>query len=202
MGNTNNKLIDRPFPRHMSFDWGDSQRIKRWQKLMTTRKVHSRDSFIEAQLDTVSFTARSLLPLIGAELWFSSETATGSTAEKRRKKALDMLARWNGEMNEHLPEPLLYSAWVKALQTRLIQDELGPLETSFRHVEPLFIERVFRNLDGAEIWCDVKQSSRIETCAEMSQLALDDALVWIAKTWGRSLEGLRWGDAHLSLIHI
>jgi len=196
LGNTNNKVVDRPFPRHMSFDWGDSQRIKRWQKLMTARKVHSRDSFIEAQLDTVSFTARSLLPLIGAELWFSSETAARGTAERQRKKALDMLAGWNGEMNEHLPEPLLYSAWVKALQTRLIQDELGPLETAFRHVEPLFIERVFRNLDGAEIWCDVKQSSRMETCAEMSQLALDDALVWIAENWGRSLEGLRWGDAH------
>ena len=196
LGNTNNKLIDRPFPRHMSFDWGDSQRIKRWQKLMTAREVHSRDSFIEAQLDTVSFTARSLLPLIGAELWFSSETAPNGTAERQRKKALDLLAGWNGEMNEHLPEPLLYSAWIKALQNRLIQDELGPLAAAFQHVEPLFIERVFRNLDGAAIWCDVKQSSRVESCAEMSQLALDDALAWTVETWGRSFDGLRWGDAH------
>ena len=196
LGNTNNPLIDQPFPNHMSFDWGDSQRIKRWQKLMTARKVHTRDSFIEAQLDTVSFTARSLLPLIGSELWFASEAAPDGTAEQRRKKALDLLADWNGEMNEHIPEPLLFSAWMRALQARLMQDEMGPLTAQFRHVKPLFIERVYRDLNGAAIWCDVKQSARLETCTEMSQLALDDALLWVEENWGRSFEALRWGDAH------
>jgi penicillin amidase len=180
----------------MSFDWGDSQRIKRWQKLMTARKVHTRDSFIEAQLDTVSFTARSLLPLIGSELWFASEAAPSGTVEQRRKKALDLLADWNGEMNEHIPEPLLFSAWIRALQARLMQDEMGPLTAQFRHVEPLFIERVYRDLNGAAIWCDVKQSARLETCTEMSQLALDDALLWVEENWGRSFATLRWGDAH------
>ena len=196
LGNTNNPLIDQPFPNHMSFEWGDSQRIKRWQKLMTARKVHTRDSFIEAQLDTVSFTARSLLPLIGSELWFASEAAPSGTVDQRRKKALDLLADWNGEMNEHIPEPLLFSAWMRALQVRLMQDEMGPLTAQFHHVEPLFIERVYRNLNGAAIWCDVKQSARLETCSEMSQLALDDALLWVEENWGRSFAALRWGDAH------
>ena len=54
VGNTNNKIIDRPFPMHVSFDWGDSQRVMRWTQLMQGRQVHTRDSFIEAQLDTVS----------------------------------------------------------------------------------------------------------------------------------------------------
>ncbi|MBL9055315.1 MAG: penicillin acylase family protein, partial [Rhodobacteraceae bacterium] len=60
LGNTNNKTVDRPFPNHVSFDWGDTQRIQRWLALMKTRAVHTRESFIEAQLDTVSPTARSL----------------------------------------------------------------------------------------------------------------------------------------------
>ena len=68
LGNTNNKIVDRPFPLHVSHSWGDTQRIHRWKRLMQGREVHTRDSFIEAQLDTVSFTARSLLPLIGADL--------------------------------------------------------------------------------------------------------------------------------------
>ena len=29
LGNTNNKTVDRPFPKHVSFDWGDTQRIQR-----------------------------------------------------------------------------------------------------------------------------------------------------------------------------
>ena len=196
LGNTNNKTVDRPFPNHMSFLWGDTQRVRRWQRLMQGRQVHTRDSFIEAQLDTVSFTARSLLPLIGAELWFTGEAAPAGTPEALRQGALSLLAGWSGEMNEHLPEPLIYATWLRALQSRLIQDELGPLAEEFTHVEPLFIERVFRDIEGASAWCDVFQSAPTETCADMARLALDDALLTISNTYGTSLESLRWGDAH------
>ncbi|WP_171129762.1 penicillin acylase family protein [Ruegeria sp. HKCCA5014] len=196
LGNTNNKIIDRLFPNHVSYEWGDTQRVYRWERLMQSREVHTRDSFIEAQLDTVSFTARSLLPLIGADLWFTGESAPEGTIERQRQTALNLLADWNGEMNEHLPEPLIYAAWVRALQNRLIADELGPLAAEFKHVEPLFIERVYRDIDGASVWCDVLQSAPFETCTDMARLALDDALIWITERYGGALEALRWGDAH------
>ena len=51
-------------------------------------------------------------------------------------------------MNEHLPEPLIYAAWLRALQDRLIRDEIGPLADDFTHLDPVFIERVYRNTDG------------------------------------------------------
>lgn len=196
LGNTNNKVIDRPFPDHMSFEWGDTQRINRWRLLMQSREVHTRESFIEAQLDTVSFTARSLLPLVGAELWFTGEAAPAGTLDAERQTALQLLADWNGEMNEHLPEPLIYSAWLRALQTRLISDELGSLADEYSHVQPLFIERVYRNTEGASVWCDVVQSARVETCSEIAKAALDDAIIWIKDTDGLDLQSLRWGDAH------
>lgn len=196
LGNTNNKVVERPFPNHVSFDWGDTQRVKRWEKLMQAREVHTRDSFIEAQLDAVSTSARTLLALIGTELWFTGEAAEDGTPLRRRQRALSLLAEWSGEMNEHMPEPLIYSAWVRSLQLRMVQDELGPLAAELTHVEPLFIERAFRDVDGASVWCDVIQSQPIETCADMARLALDDALIWIEENWGSALESLRWGDAH------
>lgn len=196
LGNTNNKTVDRPFPDHMSYLWGDTQRISRWNRLMQSRAVHTRESFIEAQLDTVSFTARSLLPLIGADLWFTGEAATDGTPERHRQEALELLAAWNGEMNEHLPEPLLYAAWLRKLNNRLIQDELGPLTLEFTHTNPVFIERVFRNIDGAGVWCDVLQSAPVETCSDIARLALDDALLWIDENAGGTIASLRWGDLH------
>ena len=196
LGNTNNKTVERPFPNHISFTWGDTQRVQRWQRLMQVRQVHTRDSFVEAQLDTVSFTARALLPLIGAELWFTGEAAPEGTVQRERQRALTLLANWNGEMNEHLPEPLIYATWVRALQSRLIKDELGPMAAEITHVEPLFIERVFRDINGASEWCNILQSAPVETCADMARLALDDALLEIAENWGTAFESLRWGDAH------
>ena len=196
LGTTNNRLLDRPFPLHVAHDWGDTQRIDRLMHLVGARSVHTRDSLIEAQLDTVSPAARRLLPLVAANLWFSGDAAAEGTRAHTRQRALRLLADWNGEMNEHLPEPLIYSTWMNALQLRLIQDELGPLADSFTHVDPAFIEQVFQARRGADAWCDIIQSSVTETCDDMALLALDDALVQLEGRFGPALESWRWGDAH------
>lgn len=197
LGNTNNKTVDRPFPFHVSHDWGDTQRVQRWERLMQSREVHTRESFMETQLDTVSVTARTLLPLIARNLWGGDEPAEAGTPERRRQDALELLGGWNGEMNEHMPEPLIYAAWMRELQKRLIADELGPILTAeFTHPDPIFIERVFRDVDGASVWCDVLQSAPEESCTEIARRALDAALIWIGENYGQQLEALRWGDAH------
>ena len=111
-------------------------------------------------------------------MWFTGAAAVDGTSERRRQQALELLAAWNGEMNEHLPEPLLYAAWLRHLQDRLIRDEMGPLTSEFTHPNPLFIERVFRDVDGASVWCDVLQSAPVETCTDIARLALDEGLFW------------------------
>ncbi len=196
VGSTNNKLTDAPFPGNVSFDWGDSQRVQRWSRLMQEREVHSRESFIAAQLDTNATDARTILPLIGKDLWFTGEAAPEGTPERQRQRALELLAAWDGDMNEHLPEPLIYSAWARALQARLIRDELGPFSEAFARPEPLFIERVFRDIGGAALWCDVLQSAPTETCSDIARLSLDDALLELATRYGPKIESWRWGDAH------
>ena len=102
-------------------------------------------------------------------------------------------------MNAHMAEPLIYAAWMRALQQRLIEDDLGgPLAAEYTHIDPVFLERVFRNVDGAAAWCDVQQTALTETCTDMARKALDDALLWIDETWGGTLESLQWGEAHVA----
>jgi len=196
IGNTNNKILDTKFPKHVSHFWGDSQRVLRLKKLMQNRDVHTRESFIEAQLDTVSPTARALLPVIGSELWYSQPMGEAGSKERLRFDAVSMLASWNGEMSEHLPEPLLYSTWMIFLQKKLIDDELGPISKRFNHLNPIFIEKVFRDINGASNWCDIKHSNHQETCQEIASQSLDEALVWLKEKYGKNLNSLRWGDAH------
>ncbi|WP_281823753.1 penicillin acylase family protein [Jannaschia rubra] len=196
LGNTNNKTTDAPFPDHISHYWGDSQRVQRMQRLLQARDVHTRESMIDAQLDTVSTAARALLPLVGRDLWFTGEAAPAGTPDRRRQIALEMLAAWNGEMSEHLPEPLIYAAWMRALQQRLIRDDLGPLADDYPRTEPLFIERVFRDTGGAAAWCDVIQSTPVETCTDVARQSLDDALQDLEERYGPRVEAWRWGDAH------
>jgi penicillin amidase len=198
LGNTNNRTVSTPFPNHVSYVWGDTQRIQRWERLMQDREVHTRESFVDAQLDTVSMAARNLLPLIARDLWYTGEAVPPGSLEASRKRALDLLAEWNGEMNEHLPEPLIYAAWLRQLQQKLIRDDIGPLADRFNHPDPVFIERVFRNVDGAAVWCDIRQSSQPENCTDIARIALDEAILWLGQTQGSALESLRWGDAHVA----
>ncbi len=196
VANTNNKLTDKPFPKHVSYSWGDTQRIERLTKLLNSRAVHTRESFIDTQNDAVSFTARSLLPLIARELWFSGTKAPAGTPERRQQIALELLASWNGEMDQHLPEPLIFASWLRNLQRRLASDELGPLIQKFPRPDPVFIERVFRNIDGAAKWCDIRPSSREETCSDIARIALDDALIELTEKYGPRIDSWRWGQAH------
>jgi penicillin amidase len=197
--NTNNRVTDAAFPDHLSFDWGDSHRIIRAERLLNARAFHTLESFVDIQTDAVSEAARTLLPLIARDLWYSGEPAAAGTAERRRQVALERLAAWNGAMSEHTPEPLIYAAWVRALQRRLIIDELGPLADRLPAPDPVFLERVYRDVDGAAAWCDVVQTSAEESCAEMARLALDEALIEIEGRFGPRLESWRWGDAHQAL---
>jgi len=196
VAHTNNPITDAPFPRHVSFDWGDAYRIRRAERLLNGREYHTVQSFIDIQSDTVSEAARTLLPLIARDLWYSDEPASDDPAERRRYEALDRLANWNGEMSEHMAEPLIYNAWVLALQRRLAIDRLGAQVDLVARPDPIFLERVFRDIDGAGAWCDVIQTSRVETCTEMARLSLDEALVFLAERYGERMEAWRWGAAH------
>ena len=180
----------------LGHDWSDGYRQSRLRHLIASREVHSRDSFIAAQNDIVSPVARALLPLVGAELWFTDEPAAMGTPERLRQDALALLANWDGAMNEHLPEPLIYSAWMRALQDRLVRDDLGPLSDDLTELYPGFIDRAFRDTGGASAWCDIRQSAPVESCTQIARQALDAALLDLTARFGQDLASWRWGDLH------
>ena len=183
----------------IGYDRDEPLRLARLQRLLAAREIHSRESFIDAQLDTVSPAARALLPLIGANLWFTGEPAAPGTPERQRQDALALLAQWDGDMGEHLPEPLIYSAWMGQLQDRLVRDELGVAADAVAgQLRPAFIDRVFRNTGNAGIWCDVVQSAPVEDCTTIARMALDGALVELTARFGPDVASWRWGDAHMA----
>ncbi|MEM1275416.1 MAG: penicillin acylase family protein [Pseudomonadota bacterium] len=192
VANANNRVTDAPFPEHLSFDWGYPYRIQRLTKELSSRAFHSRDSFVALQNDTVSEMARSVLPLVAQDMWWGDRT--GRSEQKER--ALEALRNWTGEMNQYGPEPLIFSEWMRQLTRRLTLDELGPLFPEIEGPRPLFVERVFRDIDGAGIWCDIDKTSAVESCAQIAELAFDDALEALTDAYGAQIEAWRWGRAH------
>ena len=185
-----------PGQPNLGYDRGNEFRRDRLRHLIGSREIHSRESFIAVQNDIVSPIARALLPLVGANLWFTDEPAPLGSPERQRQDALTLLANWDGTMSEHLPEPMIHAAWMRALQDRIVRDELGPLADDLTEFYPEFIDRVFRNTNGAGVWCDIRQSTPVETCSQIARQALDAALLDLTARFGPDLQSWRWGDLH------
>ena len=196
VANANNRVTNAPFPNHISFDWAAPYRMRRIEQRLNGREFHTRESFIELQNDAVSEMARSVLPLAARDLWWARDEAVGDPRGDRREAVLAMMGEWNGEMSEHAPEPLIFTAWMRALTRRVAADELGEVFSEIEGLRPLFIERVLHDVDGASAWCDNNKSVRVESCAEISKLALDDALDELVETYGEEFTAWRWGEAH------
>lgn len=196
LANANNRTSDGVFPHHVSFHWGDPWRIRRLSRQMSGREAHTRDSAVALQNDAVSEMARAILPLIARDLWWTGPAPPADPIAARRREALDLLADWTGEKSHHAPEPLIFAEWMRRLTVRLAEDELGPAVAELEGPQPIFVERVFRDVEGAGVWCDIRQTARVETCAEIAALALDDALAALAARYGGGPRTWRWGEAH------
>lgn len=190
---TNNKFVDRPYPNHFSYDWGDNYRIKRAQGLIAGRKIHSTESLIEAQNDAISEDARALLPLIAGPFWFQPDQ------EGQKAIALKMLGEWNGKFDAFGPEALIYSTWLSELNELVFRDELGPVFDEMGQTDPFRLERVYRNVGGASKWCDIRPTPEKESCADIADIALKKALDRLSTVYGNDLNTWRWGTAHKAL---
>jgi len=199
LGNTNNKIDYKAFPYHVSYSFGDTQRIKRLNLLISNRAVHSRDSFIEIQQDIVSYSARNILPLVAESMWAEEETEALTDFKKIRRLSLDMLANWNGEMSEYLSEPLIYVSWMKKLQERLMKNNLGGLSNQFTVLDPDFINRVFQDIDGASRWCDLINTTQKETCIDMARQSFNLTILELIETKGAKINDWQWGKDHVAV---
>ena len=162
------------------------------------QSIFSVDGVIAAQQDSVSAAARFLLPLMAKELWFKEDPleTEPKPASHVRSDIVNRLARWNGEMDRQSADPLVFWAWVRALQRRVLEDEFPGMENLWARSDPAFLYNVLTDRDGRSIWCDIRQSGRIETCDEMIRAALDDALEWLVERHGPDPAEWYWGSEH------
>ncbi|RKF12490.1 penicillin amidase [Roseovarius spongiae] len=179
-------------PRSASF------REYRLATLDDRQPIFSVESAIAVQRDTVSSAARTLLPLMAREIWFVSPTdSTESTrADPLRGETLDRLAQWNGDMDRISPEPLVFWAWVRALQRRILKDEFPATNELWAKPNPEFLYAVLSNRDGSATWCDIRPSTPLETCDDQILAALDESLGWLVDRYGSDPSAWSWGAEH------
>ena len=175
-----------------------SFRDARLAALDERQPIFSVEGAITVQRDTVSAAARALLPIMAKELWFVGSTGAleENRADELRGDILDQLAQWNGDMDRFSPEPLVFWAWARALQKRILQDEFPSATKVWARPNPDVLFAVLSDRGGSAIWCDIRPSTRIETCQDQVRAALDDAIGWLVDRYGPDPSDWVWGEAH------
>jgi len=181
--NANDRLVGADYPHSITKHWQAAYRAGRIAEVLNGKKVHSVAGSAALQMDTISPAARRLVPLLLA-------------APARSDKAKDAIARlraWDFRMLRDRAEPLIYVAWLRALERAIVQDELGGRTDDYARSRTRF---VIAALTKQKSWCDDVRTPEPESCDMQIAAALETALADISKSQGPDIAKWRWGAAH------
>ncbi|WP_026310082.1 penicillin acylase family protein [Neomegalonema perideroedes] len=194
----NAKIGSEAYPRHISFDWDAPWRLARIERLLE-RDPQTAAGFRQIQNDVGSDMAIAVSPVIPGPLW-KAESEGAPPTDPRRRRRLEALKRlmldWNGEMRAEAAEPLIFTAWLDVLTSRLLKQGLGDAAARLPGARPEFLLRVFEAGPVGEAWCAAAGSSSARGCQDLAGEALDEALDRLSETWGPDISAWRWGRAH------
>jgi len=173
----NNKIVPDDYPFLITHDWDAPYRIERIEANLAATPKQSIASSMLLQRDIVSLAAKEMLPLMLA--------AEPSSA--RERTAIELMRRWDNQMDPDRPEPLVFASWVRAINKRLFQPRLGAVYGRYWSPSARATQNILRNNPA---WCGG------EGCPHLTAEALKDALDDLTNRYGATMESWRWGDAH------
>jgi penicillin amidase len=184
--NANNANVPDDNVLFFGRDWEENYRARRIQQFMDTIDKHSLDTSAAMQADILSLAATDFLPLL-KRIAPSDEPA---------KRALGLLAAWDGAMDKDRPEPLIFEAWLSALRRILIEEKAG---LALSEKGPYAAMTLYSLLKDHLEWCSAPQKADPDCGAAMGR-ALDEALALLTRRDGAEMSQWRWGVEHVSQL--
>lgn len=198
----NNKPVGEEYPYLITHDWAPPSRANRITRLLQSARSFGQPLDIEVmrriQGDHYSQPAHQMV----------ARLLRYRPRSELQSRALEYLAAWDGRMQIHSQAATLFNAWMLELKRELLLDDLRgdwnrAEQTEFLEgvVDGLDLNTVQRILADTRIdWCDDQYSSPRETCNDVLDRSLDEALQKLDKLYtGASMESWAWGDAHEAL---
>lgn len=182
--NANNRLVDDDYAHWLGADWAPPFRAARIEEMLAANGTHTADDFAAMQLDHVSLAARELLDIL-----LSPELRPAAPSD-----VLAALDAWDGAKALDRPEPLIFAAWMRALDRTLVGRRLGPHYGDWRGAEPRVIRGILT--EHAQRWCDPPRSRGAHPCAAAVADTLHRAIDQLRAEKGDDWREWRWGEAH------
>ena len=159
IANANNPTATARYPYTLGQWRTPGYRAQRLEHLLKANPATDVAAMTRIQNDSVSVAARDLLATL-------LKTAPRSEIAGRVHA---LMRGWDGTMARTIPQPLIFIAWLRALDRRLLADELGELYAQYGGLHTQTIKTV---LGRATSWCDDKSTPAQESCDDQVTASL------------------------------
>jgi penicillin amidase len=177
IASANNKATPDNYPYSLTFRWREPPyRIERIVDLLATSRPFDIDAFKKIQLDTRSYLWRELKPLLMQTKPLDAES----------KRALKILADWDGDATEESVGTTVFSFWYRELTLMPI----AKLKFASYWQEPLFIAQQLRDNGN---YC---RSPQTKTCGPYLSETLQHAVSKLSEQAGEDPRHWQWGHFH------
>jgi penicillin amidase len=184
IANANNPVATAGYPYNLGRWRTPGYRARRLEHLLNSRRSADVADMTRIQNDLLSLAARDLLTTL--------LRTDPRTEQAGRVHAL--MRGWDGTMARNIPQPLIFIAWLRALDRRLLADELGEL---YPHYAGLNTQTIKTILEREKNWCDDKSTAKQESCDDQVAASLADAMGELSGRFGPDFTRWQWGDAHI-----
>jgi penicillin G amidase len=181
--NANNKVVPNNYPYPITADWPPGYRAQRIREVLDQRRTHTIDDMAALQLDTLSLQAIELKELIGGV----------EAKSPRAREAARIIAAWDGRADRDRPEPLIFAAWMDRLDRAIFADELKDHMAAMVPVRPAALVAA---LTRYRHWCDDVTTPAPESCEDMIERSLEEAVTNLTAAYGPDMSRWTWGAAH------
>jgi penicillin G amidase len=184
----NHKITPPGYPHLISTDWALPYRANRIESLLGAQPKHTPQSLGAMQTDHVSLAMQELLPVFRAV----------KPHTEREKRAVALLAAWDGTMDPQRAEPAIAVAWWREAMRQTFSDELVQLWPEVWTANNLH-QPLLAALSGKPEqvpWCDVITTPAKENCADVLATSLGKALDTLETIAGKDMAAWQWGRIH------
>lgn len=191
IASANNKVV-KNFKYHISNLWEPSSRIERILELLNSKNIHSKEDFMEYQIDVYSPYAKKLVKYI-------LDSFNGiKIHDKNLQQSLELLSEWDFEMNSQSQAPAIYSVFFIELLKNTYYDEMGKeLYNQFVFIANVPYRSIIQIIENPNSsWFDDIKTKKKETRDEIIRKSLSDALTQLEQKLGKNIANWQWGNIH------
>jgi penicillin amidase len=186
----NNKVVEDSYPYHISHTWAQPYRQQRIRDVLSDLSNGTVDDMKKLQFDHYNLQAEEFVPLLLGEL---KKEKIQSQLRDIDHKALVLLEEWNYEDHKDSGAPLLFHLWMQQFSDVLFIDKMDQNMYKMFEGRAQIVDQLIRNAINGNPGPWVEQKGGL---AEVTRLALQNAIDQSIKLQGNQPEKWKWGKFH------